>query len=225
MIEKKEQKKIEEAKMSSKFGSFLDSFLVDVLPFTAALITMIIALVVMYMVCRQLKLKVLVANLALQHTKAIEATDPATRYCIFETNWYIVDLLLIMLMGITYLVMNKIRKSCLFKGCIFSNVTKIMFFISNTISYVPIKLCRIAGSIHLFRIRERLNNNPYHTKGYLWLVSTSTKHDYSRDHSKCSSMPSGTIVLYQVFGLKIDSRRCYHLFIILYIFLRWGQSF
>ena len=52
MIEKKEEKKIEEAKTSYKFGSFLDSFLVDVLLFIAALITMIITLVVMYMVCR-----------------------------------------------------------------------------------------------------------------------------------------------------------------------------
>ena len=67
--------------------------------------------------------------------------------------------------------------------------------------------------------------NPYHTEGYSWLVSTSTKHDYSCDHSKCSSMPSGTKVLYWVFGSKIDSRRCYPLFIILYIFLRWGHSF
>ena len=38
--------------------------------FIAALITMIITLVVMYMVCGQTKLKALVANLALQHTKA-----------------------------------------------------------------------------------------------------------------------------------------------------------
>ena len=41
---------------------------------------------------------------------------------------------------------------------------------------------------------ERIN--PYHTEGYSQLVSTSAKCDYSHDHSKCSSMPSGTIVLY-----------------------------
>ena len=156
MMEKKEQKKIEEAKMSSKFGSFLDSFLIDMLFFIAALITMIITLVVMYMVCGQSKVKALVANLAIQHTKAVEATDSATRYCTCEPNWYIVGLLLIILLGITYLVMNKIRKSCLFKGHLFSNMTKIMLFILNTTAYVPIKLCRIAGSIHLFRIRGRL---------------------------------------------------------------------
>ena len=101
MMKKNEQKEIEEAKLSSKFGSFLNSFLVNVLLFIAALMAVIITLVVMYMVCRQSKLKVLVANLALQCTKAVEATDPATRYCIYEPNWYIVGLLLIILLGIT----------------------------------------------------------------------------------------------------------------------------
>ena len=67
--------------------------------------------------------------------------------------------------------------------------------------------------------------NPYHAEGYSRLVSTSAKHDYSHNCSKCSSTPSGTIVLYWAFGSKIDSRRCYPLFIILYIFLRWGHSF
>ena len=76
------------------------------------------------MVCRQSKLKALVANIALQHTKAMAAANSATRYCICERNWYIVGLLLLMLLGITYLVINKHRKSCLFKGCLFSNMTK-----------------------------------------------------------------------------------------------------
>ena len=153
IMEKREQKEIEEAKVSSTFGSFLDSFLVDMLLFTVTSFTIIITLVVIYMVYGQSKLEALVANIALQHTKA---ADSATRYCICEPNWYIVGLLLIILLGITYLVMNKIRKSCLFRGCLFSNVTKIMFFISNTPTYVPIRLCRIAGSICLFRIRGRL---------------------------------------------------------------------
>ena len=124
--------------------------------FIAALITMIISIIVIYMVCGQSKLKALVENIALQCAKAVEAADTTDRYCICKTNWYIVGLLLIMLLGITYLVMNKIKKSSLFQGCLFSNVTKVMLFISNTRSYVPIKLCKIAGSIHLFRIRGRL---------------------------------------------------------------------
>ena len=131
ITEKQDQKEIEEAKISSKFGLFLDRLMVDVLLFIAALITIVLTLVVMYMVCRQSKLKASVANIALQHTKAVKAADSPTRYCICEPNWYIVDLLLIMLLGITYLVMCKIRKSCLCKGHLFSNVTMIVLFTSN----------------------------------------------------------------------------------------------
>ena len=86
VLERKGQKEIEKAKKSSKFGSFLKSFLVDVLLFTAGLITMIVTIVMIYMVCRQSKLKALVANITLQHTKAVEAADLTTRYCICEPN-------------------------------------------------------------------------------------------------------------------------------------------
>ena len=155
--------------MSSKFSSFLDNFLVDILLFTAALMTIIMTLVVIYMVCRQSKLKALVANIALQCTKAVEAADSATRYCICEPNWYMVGILLIIVLGITYLVMNKIRKSCLFRRCLFTNVTKIMLFISYATTYVPIKLHRIAGSIHLFKIRGRLTiENVRFKRNQIW---------------------------------------------------------
>ena len=103
--------------------------MVDMLLFIAALITIVITLVVMYMVCRQSKLKALIANIVLQHTKAVEAANSPTRYCICEPTWYIVGLLLIMLLGITHLVICKLRKSRLFKGHLFSNVTKIVQFI------------------------------------------------------------------------------------------------
>ena len=36
--------------------------------------------------------------------------------------------------------------------------------------------------------------NPYHAERYLQLVSNYAKCDYSRDQSKCSTMPSVTIV-------------------------------
>ena len=53
----------------------------------------------------------------------------------------------------------------------FSNNTKILPFISNTHSYIPIKLCRRAKSIHLFRIRGRLNSdNVKLKKNWIWDV-------------------------------------------------------
>ena len=36
--------------------------------------------------------------------------------------------------------------------------------------------------------------NPYHTEEYSWLVPNYAKCDYSHDWSKCSTMPSATIV-------------------------------
>ena len=95
----------------------------------------------------------LVTNLALQCLKPTEATDSTVRYCICEPNWYIVGLLMLMLFGITYLVLNKIKKSTLFKGRLFSNVTQVILVLSDTRSYVPVKLCGIAGSIHFLELK------------------------------------------------------------------------
>ena len=148
----------ERTKQTSKFGSFLNSFLADILLFSATLVAIIITLVVIYMVCTQSKLKTLVANIALQHVKGIEAADPKYQdiYCACKMQWYIIGMLLIILLGMIYLVTNKSEKSNLFGGCLFSNVTKVKLLISNTQSYVPVNLCKIAGGIHLFIIRGRL---------------------------------------------------------------------
>ena len=69
ILELQGQREEERTKKDSKFGSFLNSFLVDILLFSATLVTMIIMLVVIYMVCGQSKLKALVANIALHVPK------------------------------------------------------------------------------------------------------------------------------------------------------------
>ena len=91
--------------------------------------------------------------------------------CTCKTQWYIMGMLIIITLGMIYLVTNKLRKSSFFKGCLFSNNTKILLFISNTHSYVPIKLCRVARSIHLFQIRGRLiPENVKLKKNWIWDV-------------------------------------------------------
>ena len=61
------------------------------------------------------------------------------------------------------------RKSRFCKGHRFCNAVKIMIFISDVQNYVPIKLCKTAGSIHLFKIIGTLKaeNIKLH-KNYLW---------------------------------------------------------
>ena len=48
------------------------------------------------------------------------------------------------------------RKSKFCKGHTFSNAVKIMIFISDVQNYIPIKLCKTGGSIHLFKIKGML---------------------------------------------------------------------
>ena len=163
----------ERTKQSSKFGSFLNSFLADICLFSAASVTIILTLVVIYVVCGQPKLKTFVANIALQHIKGIEAPDSRYQeiYCACKMQWYIIGMLLIILLGMIYLITNKIKKSNLFGGCLFSNATKVKLFISNMQSYVHINLCKIAGSIHLFKIRGRLTpENIKFKKNWIWDV-------------------------------------------------------
>ena len=110
------------------------------------------------MVSRQSKLKTVKANIALQCIKGTEAADPGfqDRDCTCKMQWYFIGMLLIILLGMIYLVTNRIRKSSLFGGHLFSNVTKVMLLISDIQLYVPVNLCTIVGSIHLFKIWGKL---------------------------------------------------------------------
>ena len=121
------------------------------------LITLVIMLIIIYVLYGQSKLKALVTNIAMQRIKAVEAADMSDILSTCKTQWYIMGMLIIITLDMLYLVTNKIRKTSFCIRCLFSNNTKILLFISNAHSYVPIKLCRVAGSIHLFQIKGRLN--------------------------------------------------------------------
>ena len=68
--------------------------------------------------------------------------------------------------GLVMVTILPYRKTKLCKGHIFSNAVKIMLFISDVQNYIPINLCKTAGSKHLFKIKGmlkaeniKLNNN------------------------------------------------------------------
>ena len=130
-------------------------------------------LVVIYVLCSHSKVKTLVANIALKHLKGIEATDPRFQdvYCTCKMQWYTLAMLLLILLGIVFIDTSKVRKWNLFRRHLFSNVTKVMLFISNTQSYVLVNLCKVARSIHMFRTRGRLTPECIRfKKNYIWDV-------------------------------------------------------
>ena len=150
ILDKKEQNSDKPKESDSRFQACLNSFIADVLRFTAVLMTLIIMLIIIYVLYGHSKLKALVMNIAMQRIKAVEAADMSGILCTCKTQWYIMGMLIIITLGMLYLVTNKIRKTSFCKGHLFSSNTKILLFVSNAHSYVPIKLCRVARSIHLF---------------------------------------------------------------------------
>ena len=94
ILDKKEQE-LDKPEENSKFRSFLNSFLADVLIFTAALITQIITLIIIYIVYGQSKLKALVTNIAMQRIKAVEAADMSNMLCTCKTQSCIMGMLII----------------------------------------------------------------------------------------------------------------------------------
>ena len=98
ILDKKERNS-DKPEGNSKFQTFLNSFLADVFIFTAALITLIIALIIIYVLNGQSKLKALVTNIAMQRIKAAEAADMSDILCICKTQWYIMGMLIIITLG------------------------------------------------------------------------------------------------------------------------------
>ena len=95
--------------------SFINSFLVDTLIFIAAILTIFLALVIIYILTGQLKLKALITTIALQRIITMEAlnTDNPVQNC----NSGLLKILLILnLVIVVSLLLRKIKKSILFWG-------------------------------------------------------------------------------------------------------------
>ena len=110
----------------------------------------------------------LIAGLVLHKIKDIEAssTNPETSSECKTLAYIRIILAVLSLIIVTFLHYGK-SKFC--KGQKNSNAVNIMLFISDIQNYVPIKLCKAAGSIHLFKIRGMLKpENIKVSKNYLW---------------------------------------------------------
>ena len=91
------------------FNAFLSSYMVDVILFVTGIPTVVLTFIIMYMLCRQSKLKSVVANLALQCVKTIEA---AAIKEFNNCNLELIQLLIMLNLILTILlVLAKLKKS------------------------------------------------------------------------------------------------------------------
>ena len=81
----------------------------------------------------------------------------------------IVMFIVIKLLCVLFLTIEKLYRMPMFRKYHYSNTIKIMIFISDIKLYVPIKLCKTSGSIHLFKLTGSISkeNITLH-KNRLW---------------------------------------------------------
>ena len=163
---------------NSNIKTFLTSFTADVLVFTAALLTVVITFTIIYMLTGQSILKTLVANIALQHAKAIDAINPknqGTHSCDFEMLKFLMVLNLII---VVLMILIKLKKNKIIQGHFFSNIVKIKLFIADTESYVSLELNKLARNVHLFKLTGTLLlENVTLKKNWIWDVLEVNSND------------------------------------------------
>ena len=134
--------------------TIFDHLEVNVFIFIMAVISVIIMFIVIKLIFKGEKMQVLVANLAMIRgvkalSKEIESID--------KEYWIIIIWLLLILLCVLFLTIEKLYRMPMFRKYCYSNTIKIMLFISDIKSYVPIKLCKTSGSIHLFKLTGSIN--------------------------------------------------------------------
>ena len=96
----------------------------------------------------------LVTNLAMQ--KSVKALTEGTEICSNYEYWTIIAWFSLILLGSMFLIIEKAYKMPIFRKHQYSNIIKVLIFISNIKSYITIKLCKTKGSIHLFKLMGSL---------------------------------------------------------------------
>ena len=184
-----------------KFNTFLSSYIVDVILFVTGILTVILTFITMYMLCRQSKLKSVVANLALQHVKTVEA---AAIKEFNNCNLELIQLPIMLNLIITILiVLAKLKKSKVFQGHIFTNMVKIKLFLANTQSYVPLELNSAAGNVHLFKLSDALTLEKFTLrKNWIWdVLEINWDNTHVTLNERENNLP-GTLTIPLIYKLK-----------------------
>ena len=112
-------------------------------------------MIVIYLFCKHKYIRTIIASLILHKAKEVEAKLTT------ETNHSACSTLAYIGMALTILSMATViplhyRKSKFCREYWFSNIVKIVLFISDVQHHTPIKLCKTSGNPHLLKIKGTL---------------------------------------------------------------------
>ena len=120
------------------------------------------------MFCKHKHTGTIVASLLLYKAKEVEARTP-TKTDDSECGTLAYIGIALTLLSMAIVIHLHYRKSKFCRGHRFSNIVKTVLFISDVQHYIPIKLCKTSGSIHLFTITGTLTSEDIKlNKNYLW---------------------------------------------------------
>ena len=156
---KQKSQMLDKAQENKPKNEFFDNIAIDIFLFVAAIVSMLAVIAIIHIVCRHAKLKALLTGIAFQPVKQAEAVvaQQTKEYC--TAQWYVIAALTMMtILLIVYICVSN-QKCTIFKRRLCSNTVTIMLFFSNVKQYIPVKLCKSAGSIHLFQMYGQLNSD------------------------------------------------------------------
>ena len=136
-----------------------------------AIISIVATVITIYAICKHNKLRALVTSFAIQQVKEVKAENKENidYSCKCTIQLDIILILSIVMIGLIVFVILQLRRIKLCRRHLFSNIVKIMLFISDVQYYIPVKLCKTAGSIHLFKITGKVTMDKVKlNKYYVW---------------------------------------------------------
>ena len=156
---KQKGKMAEKAQENKPKNEFFNNIAIDIFIFVATIISMLAVIAIIHLVCRHVKLKALLTGIAFQPVKQAETLVPQQTKEFCTAQWYAIAALTVLtILLILYICLSN-QKCTLFKRRLYSNTVTIMLFFSDIRQYVPVKLCKSAGSIHLFQIYGQLDSD------------------------------------------------------------------
>ena len=120
------------------------------------------------MFCKHKHIRTIVASLLLHKAKEVDASIP-TKIDNSECGTLAYIGIALTLLSMVIVILVHYRKSKFCRGHRFSNIVKIVLFISDVQHYIAIRLCKTSGSLHLFKITGTLISEDIRlNKNYLW---------------------------------------------------------
>ena len=125
----------------SPYTNFFLNKIVNIFTFTSSIISIITITLVIYLFCKHKHIRTIVASLLLHKAKEVETRTP-TKIDNSECGTLAYIEIALTLLSMAIVILLHYRKSKFCRGYRFSNVVKMVLFISDVQHYIPIKLSK-----------------------------------------------------------------------------------